>query len=45
MILYYKNLQFKQLIYHIAINLYSSLNFVSMEGIRRKCDPMVDLLL
>ena len=38
MILYYKNLQFKQLINDIAIDL-------CMEDIRKKCDWMVDLLL
>ena len=42
-ILDYKNSKFKYLIDDIAINLWSSWNFVSMEDIRRKCNLFVDL--
>ena len=43
MLLNYKNLQFKQFINNIAINLQFSKNFASMEYIRRRCNLMVDL--
>ena len=42
-ILDYKNLKFKYLIDDIAINFLSSINFTSIEDLRRKCNPMVDL--
>ena len=42
MLLNYKNLQFKQFINDIAINLQFSRNFASMEYIRRRCNLMVD---
>ena len=41
-ILNYKNLQFKQFIDDIVIGQFSR-NFASMEEIRRKCNPMVNL--
>ena len=42
-ILNYRNLQFKQFIDNITINLKFSRNFASIENIRKKCNPMVDL--
>ena len=36
-------MQFKQFIDDIVIDLQFSRNFTSIEDIRRKCDPMVDL--
>ena len=36
-------LKFKHLIDNIAINLWSSENFASMEDIKRKCKPIVNL--
>ena len=39
----YKNLQFKQFIDDIAIDLQFSRNFASMEDIRKMCNPMMDL--
>ena len=39
-ILDYKNMQFKQLIDSIAIDLGSSRDFASIDDIRRKCNPM-----
>ena len=36
-------LKFKHLIENIAINLWSSENFASMEDIKRKCKPIVNL--
>ena len=39
-ILDYKNMQFKQLIDGIAIDLGSSRDFASIDDIRRKCNPM-----
>ena len=36
-------MKFKHLIDNIAINLWSSKNFASMENIRIKYNPMVDL--
>ena len=42
MLLNYKNLQLKQFINDIAINLQFSRNFASMEYIRRRCNLMVD---
>ena len=39
----YKNLQIKQFIKDIAINLLFFRNFASMKDIRRKCNSMVDL--
>ena len=41
-IFYYKNLEFKHLDNDITINLWSSLNFVSMKHIRRKCNSMLN---
>ena len=38
----YKNLQFKQIIDGIVIDLWSPRNFVSMNDIRRKCNLIVD---
>ena len=38
-----KNLWFKQLIDNTIIDLWSSTNFSSMEGIKRKCNLMMDL--
>ena len=35
--------KFKNLIDYIAINLWSSENFASMEDIKRKCKPIVNL--
>ena len=43
-ILNYKNLKFKHLIDNMVIDLWSFENFVSMEDIRRKYNPIVDLL-
>ena len=43
MILNYKNLKFKYLIDDIAIDFLFYRNFASMEDIRRKYDPMVNL--
>ena len=42
-ILNYKNLQFKKFIDDIAINLYFSWNFASMENIKRIYNLIVDL--
>ena len=42
-ILNYKNLQFKKFIDDIAINLYFSWNFASMEDIKRRYNLIVDL--
>ena len=42
-ILNYKNLQFKQFIDDITIDLYFSRNFASMEVIRKRGNPMVNL--
>ena len=42
-ILNYKNLQFKQFIDDISIDLYFSRNIANMENIKRKYNPMVDL--
>ena len=42
-ILDYKNSKFEHLIDDIIINLWSYRKFVSIEDIRRKCNPMVDL--
>ena len=42
-ILDYKNLKFKYLIDDITIDFWSSRNFTSIEDLRRKCNPMVDL--
>ena len=36
-------MKFKHLIYYIAINLWSLGKFASIENIRRKCNPVVDL--
>ena len=43
-ILDYKNSKFKDLIDDIAINLWYFWNLENMEDIRRKCNPMVNLL-
>ena len=43
-ILYYKNLKLKYLIDNIAIDLWSSRNFATMEDVKRKYNQMVDLL-
>ena len=43
-ILDYKNLKFKHLIDDIIIDLWSSRNIASMEDIRIKYNPMIDLL-
>ena len=43
-ILDYKNSKFKDLIDDIAINLWYFWNLANMEDIRRKCNPMVNLL-
>ena len=40
-ILNYKNLQFKQFINNIAIDLYVSRNFADMEDIKRRCRVVV----
>ena len=37
-------MQFKQFIDDIAIDIYFFRNFASIEDIRRRCNPMVDLL-
>ena len=42
-ILNYKNLQFKQFIDDIAIDLWFFRNFVGMEDVRRRFNPIVDL--
>ena len=42
-ILDYKNLKYKHLIYDITIDLWFSKNFASMEDIKRKYNTMVDL--
>ena len=42
-ILYFKNLQFKQLIDNKVTDLWSSRNFANMGNIRRKYNPIVDL--
>ena len=44
-IINYKNLQFEQFINDVTINFKFSKNFASMEDIRRKCNPKVDLKL
>ena len=36
-------MQFKQFIDDIAIDIYFFRNFASIEDIRRRCNPMVDL--
>ena len=41
--IYYKNLQFKQLIDNIAIDFWSSKNFACMKDVKRKCNPMINL--
>ena len=38
----YKNLQFKQIIDGVVIDLWSPINFASMNDIRRKCSLIVD---
>ena len=43
-ILYYKNLKLKYLIDNIAIDLWSSRNFATMEDVKRKYNQMVGLL-
>ena len=42
-ILDYKNSKFKHFINDIVIDLWFYLYFASMEDIRRKCNPMIDL--
>ena len=42
-ILNYKNLKFKYLIDNIFIDFWSFGNFVTMEDIKRKCNPMMDM--
>ena len=37
-------MQFKQFIDDIVIDIYFFRNFASIEDIRRRCNPMVDLL-
>ena len=41
--IYYKNLQFKQLIDNIAIDFWSSKNFACMKDVKRKCNQMINL--
>ena len=43
-ILDYKNSKFKDLIDDIAINLWYFWNLANIKDIRRKCNPMVNLL-
>ena len=43
-ILYYKNLKCKYFIDNITINLWFFGNFASKEDMKRKCNPMMDLL-
>ena len=43
-LLNYKRLKFKHLIDNITIDFWSSGNFASMKNIKRKYNPMMDLL-